>query len=254
MTQIWTFAIFGFCLWSLRPVRSTRCLSCQGLIGSTCESVTSEVECPHTHDSCFTVTRTMDYPGIGRYVEVLKNCSILQDCWFIGNASCDNAAHRFVNSCSIDCCIGDLCNNKTVQITQNSTTRVITHTSTVFEKGTNLKREVTHIGATPKARQAPRFTSGVFLTKRKATHAPTETSGIPMMTSGSSTQSQSNLNDKAFASWTSQKCQVSISSGNITTTDSSREVRAVPNNSKGLWSQLLTQVLMVPLGIIYGRF
>lgn len=237
----------------LYAVLSIRCFSCQGLIGSTCESVTGEVECPQTHDSCFTVTRNMDYPGIGRYVEVLKNCSILQDCWFIGNVSCDNA-YGFVNSCSIDCCIGDLCNNKTVQITQNSTTRVITHTSTDFAKGTNLKREVTHTGATPKATQAPRFTSGVSLTKRKATHAPRETSRIPMMTSVSSTQSQSTLTEKAFASWTSQKSQVSISSSNITTNDLSREVRAVPNHSKGLWSHLLTQVLMLALGIIYERF
>ena len=215
---------------------STRCFSCKGLIGSTCESVTTEVECPQAYDSCFTVTRIMDYPDIGRYVEVIKNCSILQDCCFNGNVLCDNS-YGFVNSCSIDCCVGDLCNNMTVQITLNSVAHVVTHTSADFAKRSNLEREVTNTGATTKATQTPMFTSG-----------------IPIMTAVSSTKHQSTLNDKAFTPWSSQRSQVSVSRSNITTNDSSHEVIAVPNHSKGLWSQLLTQVIMVAPGIIYERF
>lgn len=215
---------------------STRCFSCKGLIGSTCESVTTEVECPQAYDSCFTVTRIMDYPDIGRYVEVIKNCSILQDCCFNGNVLCDNS-YGFVNSCSIDCCVGDLCNNMTVQITLNSVAHVVTHTSADFAKRTNLEREVTNTGATTKATQTPMFTSG-----------------IPIMTAVSSTKHQSTLNDKASTPWSSQRSQVSVSRSNITTNDSSHEVIAVPNHSKGLWSQLLTQVIMVAPGIIYERF
>ena len=232
---------------------STRCFSCQGHLVSTCKSVTTEVECPQAYDSCFTVTRIMDYPEIGRYVEVIKNCSIRQDCRFNGNASCDNSS-GFVNSCSIDCCVGDLCNNMTVQITLNSVARVITHTSADFAKRTNLEREVTNTGATTKATQTPMFASGIPVMTRKATHALRVTSGIPIMTAVSSTQRQSTLNDKASTPWSSQRSPVSVSRSNITTNDSSHEVIAVPNHSKGLWSQLLTQVIMVAPGIIYERF
>lgn len=232
---------------------STRCFSCQGHLVSTCKSVTTEVECPQAYDSCFTVTRIMDYPEIGRYVEVIKNCSIRKDCRFNGNASCDNSS-GFVNSCSIDCCVGDLCNNMTVQITLNSVAHVVTHTSADFAKRTNLGREVTNTGATTKATQTPMFASGIPVMTRKATHALRVTSGIPIMTAVSSTQRRSTLNDKASTPWSSQRSQVSVSRSNITTNDSSHEVIAVPNHSKGLWSQLLTQVIMVAPGIIYERF
>ena len=232
---------------------STRCFSCQGHLVSTCKSVTTEVECPQAYDSCFTVTRIMDYPEIGRYVEVIKNCSIRKDCRFNGNASCDNSS-GFVNSCSIDCCVGDLCNNMTVQITLNSVAHVVTHTSADFAKRTNLGREVTNTGATTKATQTPMFASGIPVMTRKATHALRVTSGIPIMTVVSSTQRRSTLNDKASTPWSSQRSQVSVSRSNITTNDSSHEVIAVPNHSKGLWSQLLTQVIMVAPGIIYERF
>ena len=232
---------------------STRCFSCQGHLVSTCKSVTTEVECPQAYDSCFTVTRIMDYPEIGRYIEVIKNCSIRKDCRFNGNASCDNSS-GFVNSCSIDCCVGDLCNNMTVQITLNSVAHVVTHTSADFAKRTNLEREVTNTGATTKATQTPMFASGIPVMTRKATHALKVTSGIPIMTAVSSTQRRSTLNDKASTPWSSQRSQVSVSRSNITTNDSSHEVIAVPNHSKGLWSQLLTQVIMVAPGIIYERF
>ena len=232
---------------------STRCFSCQGHLVSTCKSVTTEVECPQAYDSCFTVTRIMDYPEIGRYIEVIKNCSIRKDCRFNGNASCDNSS-GFVNSCSIDCCVGDLCNNMTVQITLNSVAHVVTHTSADFAKRMNLEREVTNTGATTKATQTPMFTSGIPVMTRKAAHASRVPSGIPIMTAVSSTQRQSTLNGKAFTPWSSQRSQVSVSRSNITTNDSSHEVIAVPNHSKGLWSQLLTQVIMVAPGIIYERF
>ena len=105
---------------------SSRCYSCQGFLNTKCENASTEIECKPSgqlvYDSCFTVTRIMDYPFIGRFVEQIKNCSVLAHCSFLETLHCGNA-HGFVNACSIECCTGNLCNNKTVQLTRSSVTR-----------------------------------------------------------------------------------------------------------------------------------
>lgn len=106
---------------------SYRCFSCRGIIDTKCESDTSEIECPtHSHrvyDSCYTVIRIMDYPLVGRRIEVLKNCSVLAHCSLLETLWCDNS-YNFVNSCAIQCCTGDMCNNKTFQYNASSVTQV----------------------------------------------------------------------------------------------------------------------------------
>lgn len=171
----------------------------------------------------------MNYPIFGRRVEVIKNCTILQHCWFTRGLLCDDP-YGLISNCSIQCCKGDLCNNRTVQIAPSSVTRVVTHTSAV--KRTNITRVVTRATMTTMATRAPRLISGIHVTS-----------------SVSSTQSFT-PNDKTVTSWTSQRSQVAIFSSKITTNESSFGVKAVSSHAKRFLSQLSILMSIIASGII----
>ena len=222
------------------PAWSLRCFSCEGLIDTKCESITTEIECPNNeqevYDSCYTVKRSMDYPIIGRRVEVSKNCSVLAQCSFLETLICDNF-YGFINSCSIQCCAGDLCNNKTFQY---STTSVKPPNFGTVERRVNVTR-------------------GVM--SNNGTRMPDDTSEITM-TSSISSMRNSMPSEKALTSWTSattswtsQKSQGTIFSSARPSIEATVEVKAISGDAKKICVKLPVVMLMTILvsGINYHR-
>lgn len=223
------------------PAWSLRCFSCKGVIDTKCESGTTEIECPtngrQVYDSCYTVKRIVDYPVIGRRVEVSKNCSVLAHCSFIESVLCDNF-YRFINSCSIQCCTGDLCNNKTFQYGTTSLTP------------TNFGSAETRVNVTR------------TVMSNNATRIPDVTSEITMTSSVSSIRnsitSEKALTSwtSALTSWTSQKSQVAIFSSAPPAIEPTVEVKAGSGDAKRICIKLSVLMLMTILvfGINYERF
>lgn len=108
-------------------VLSMKCFSCHGNLINSCANTTSEIECQPSgslsYDSCFTVTKTSEYPLIGRRVEKTKNCSVLKDCGFLQSLHCHNKS-GFIENCFIKCCTGNLCNDNTVKQVKSPVTRL----------------------------------------------------------------------------------------------------------------------------------
>lgn len=210
---------------------SIKCFSCVGILDTKCENASTEVECKPSgqlvYDSCYTVQRIMDYPLIGRRMEQIKNCSVLADCGFLETLLCENT-YGFINSCSIQCCTGNLCNNKTFQLTQGSVTRG------------NLKSTVTRTNFTRA------ITSHVTLTRK-----PGLTSGISMTSSPSITRISKTTKTSMRTSWTSVKSQHVLSSSTHalpTTKAPSADVEAVCANANRFIFQLRFLLLMAILG------
>ncbi|KAJ7353853.1 hypothetical protein OS493_032128 [Desmophyllum pertusum] len=88
MGRLWTIASLLCCSLLFSPAMSIKCFSCIGIIDTKCESRTTEVECHPTgqliYDSCYTVTKIMDYPLIGRRVELLKKLFCFGTLWVLG--------------------------------------------------------------------------------------------------------------------------------------------------------------------------
>lgn len=211
---------------------SVRCFSCLGLINTKCESETTEIECPsrpsglRVYDSCYTVTRTMDYPIFGRRLEVLKNCTVLAHCSFIGKVLCDNS-YNFINSCSIQCCIGDLCNNKTFQYGPSSVTR---QSIMSVETRTKVTRSITRATMSNNATRTRELTSGI-----------TTTSSVLSI--------QSTIAyERAVTSWTSAKDQEPTLSSVTPAIEPTVEVRAVSGDATRIYVQLPVLLLMMTLG------
>lgn len=229
---IFEWSIIDICVISdvfvliLPTAMSIKCFSCIGIIDTKCESRTTEVECHPTgqliYDSCYTVTKIMDYPLIGRRVELLKNCSVLAHCGFLEQLECDNH-YGLIDNCSIQCCTGDLCNNETYQYNTTSVTR---------EKVT---RTVTRA-----------------ITTNEATRAPELTSAISMTSSEISTTTD---HERALTSWTSETGQVAIFSSAIPTIEPAVKVNAISGDAKRILVQPPVLMLMVILGsgISYER-
>jgi len=177
----------------------------------------------------------MDYPLIGRRMEVLKNCSVLAQCSFLETLICSNF-HGLINSCSGQCCTGDLCNNKTFQYSATSVTPM----------SFGIVQTRSHITRT--------------IVTSNATRMPYDTSEITMTSSVSSIRN-SMSSEKALTSWTSaatfwtlQKSQGAIlSSAPIETTV---EAAAVSGHSKRICAKLPVLVLITILvsGINSCRF
>ena len=229
MSRELTIFIYSFPAWSLR------CFSCEGLIDTKCESSTTEIECPkgqQVYDSCYTVKRFMDYPIIGRRMEVLKNCSVLAHCSFLGTLLCDNY-YGFTNSCSIQCCTGDLCNNNTFQYSTNS---VKPTNFGIVETRVNITRTVISNNASrkPDERSEITMTSSLSMSSEKA------------LTSWTS----------AATSWTSQKSQVAIFSSGRPAIEPTVEVITVSGYARRICVKLSVLMVMTILvfGINYNRF
>lgn len=217
---------------------SLRCFSCRGIFDTKCESVTTEIECPSNgqvvYDSCYTVTKVMDYPVFGRRVEVLKNCSVLADCSFLESLLCNNV-YNLINSCSIQCCTGDLCNNKTIQNSASSTTRGSTAS---VETRANVTQTVTRANIT---RTATRATMS-----NNATRTPELTSGINMTSTAPSIRSSTSF-ERAVTSWTSAKSQEAMFSSASPAFEPTVHVRAVSGSTKRIYVQLPVLLLMTIL-------
>lgn len=196
--------------------QSIRCLSCQGVLNTKCENTSTEIECKPSgqlvYDSCYTVTRIMDYPFIGRIVENIKNCSVLAHCTFLETLQCDNT-YGFVNACSIQCCTGNLCNNKTLQPTRSSVTR-----------GTN----VSIASAIACANITRAITSHVKLTRALKISLP------PSSTTRISKPTKTNIS----SSWTFVKTQRVLFSGSLRTTQANTDkVQAVSSSGNIVFIQ-----------------
>lgn len=195
-----------------------------------CESVTTEIECPTNgqvvYDSCYTVTKVMDYPVFGRRVEVLKNCSVLADCSFLESLLCNNF-YNLINSCSIQCCTGDLCNNKTIQYSASSTTRGSTAS---VKTRANATRTVTRVTMSNNATPTPELTSGINMT-----------SSVPLIRS-------TITHERALPSWTSAKGQEAMFSSASPAIEPTVQVRAVSGSAKRIYVHLPSLLLMTILG------
>lgn len=132
-------------------VLSMKCFSCQGNLFNSCENTTSEIECQpsgsRSYDSCFTVTKTSDFPLIGRRVETIKNCSVLKDCGFLQSLYCYNHS-GIVENCFIKCCTGNLCNDNTLKHVESPVTRLNFITTITYPSLTRATRSQVTI-ATP---------------------------------------------------------------------------------------------------------
>ena len=185
-------------------------------------------------DSCYTVKRIMDYPIIGKRMEVLKNCSVLAQCSFLETLICNNS-DGLINSCSGQCCTGDLCNNKTFQYTVTSVTPT---NFGIVERRSNITRTIV---------------------SSNATRMPDDTYEITMTSSVSSIRN-SMSSEKLLKSWTSattfwtQESQGALFSS--AAIEPTVEATAVSGYAKRICAKLLVLVLMTILvsGINYYRF
>lgn len=234
MTRLWkgAFVSLWCCIWLSSLAWSLRCFSCTGLIDTKCESDTTEIECPSNEqqvfDSCYTVKRSMDYPIIGRRVEVLKNCSVLAQCSFLETLICDNF-YGFINSCSIQCCTGDLCNNKTFQY---STTSVKPTNFGIVETRVNVTRGVTSNNAT----RMPDDTSEI-----------TPTSSVSLIRKSLSSKKAMTSWTSATTSWTSQENQGAIFSSARPAIEATVEATAASGDAKRICVKLPVVMLMTIL-------
>lgn len=239
MARLWkgVFVSLWCCIWLSSLAWSLRCFSCEGLIDTKCESDTTEIECPsneQVHDSCYTVKRTMDYPIIGRRVEVLKNCSVLAHCSFLETLICDNS-YGFINSCSIQCCTGDLCNNKTFQY---STTSVKPTNFGTVETRVNVTRGVMSNNSTRMSDDTSKITM---------------TSSVSSMRNSMSSEKALTSGTSATTSWTSQESQVVIFSSARPAIEATVEVTEVSGDATRICVKLPVVMLMTVLvsGINY---
>ena len=177
----------------------------------------------------------MDYPIIGRRVEVLKNCSVLAQCSFLETLICDNF-YGFINSCSIQCCTGDLCNNKTYQY---RTTSVKPTNFGTVEACVNVTRGVVSINAT----RMPDDTSEI-----------TMTSSVSSIRNSLSSEKALTSWTSATTSWTSQESQGAISTRPAI--EATFGVIAVSGDAKRIYVKLPVVMLMTILvsGFNYHRF
>ena len=168
---------------------------------------------------------------------MIKNCSVLAHCSFLGSLMCGNL-YGFTNSCSIQCCTGDLCNNKTF------------HYSTTSATATNFGIVETRVNITRTVKS------------NNATRKPDERSEIPMTSSVSLIQS-SMSSEKALTSWTSatiswtsQKSQVATFSSARPAIEPTVEVTAVSGYARRICVKLPVLIVMTILvfGINYNRF
>lgn len=177
----------------------------------------------------------MDYPLFGRRVEQIKNCSVLAYCGFLESMLCHNR-HGFVNSCSIECCTGNLCNKKTLQLAQSTVTPVtrVTYSSSITRA--NFTRVLTsHVTLT----RAPKLTSSIDVS--------------PSSISRNTERTKSNMR----TSWTSVKSQFVLFSSVLPTTKPvTVEVQLVCASANRFFIQLSVLLLMAFLGLgfnICGR-
>lgn len=179
----------------------------------------------------------MDYPLIGRRMEVIKNCSVLADCSFIGAVMCSNI-YGFVNSCSIQCCTGDLCNNKTFQY---STTSLTPTNFGILETRVNISRTVMPNNATRMPHKTPKITMSSSLSLSR-----NSVSSEKALTTWSS----------AATSWTSQKSQVAIFSSAPPVIEPTVGVTTVSGDAEKNSVKLIVLMSMTILvsGINYDRF
>jgi len=180
------------------------------------------------YDSCYTVKRIMDYPIIGRRTEVLKNCSVLAKCSFLETLICDNF-YGFINSCSIECCTGDLCNNKTFQYSKTSVTPT---NFGIVETRVNVTRTVVSNNATRK----PDDTSEI-----------TMTSTVSMIQNSMSFEKALTSWTSVTTSWTSQKSQGAIFSSARPAIEPTIEVKPVSGDAKSICVKLPVLMLMTIL-------
>ena len=168
---------------------------------------------------------------------MLKNCSVLAECSFLETLICDNF-YGFINSCSIQCCTGDLCNNMTYQYSKTSV------------KPTNFGTVETRVNVT----------QGVM--SNNTTRIPDDTSEITMTSSVSSVRN-SLSSEKAMTSWTSaatswtsQESQGAILSSARPDIEATFGVIAVSGDAKRIYVKLPVVMLMTILvsGINYHRF
>ena len=158
-------------------------------------------------------------------MEVLKNCSVLADCSFIGSLLCDNF-HKLINSCSIQCCTGELCNNKTYQYGPSPVTR-----GSIENAGTraNFTQTVTRATITDNASRTPQL------------------SGIGM-TSAVSWVRGTIAYERSFRSRTSAKSQEDVFSSAYPAMEPTVKVRALCGEAKRIYVLLPVLVLMTILG------
>ena len=214
---------------------SIRCFSCEGVLNTKCENTSTEIECKPSgqlvYDSCYTVTKIMDYPLIGRIVEKIKNCSVLAHCTFLETLLCDNK-HGFVNACSIQCCTGNLCNNNILQPTRSSVTR-----------GTR----VSLASSITRANITRAITSHVKLTRALKISVP------PSSTTQISKPTKTNIS----SCWTSVKTQSVLFSSSLRTTQANTDkVQVVSASGNVVFIQfhfLLLTATSLGSGIINHR-
>ena len=178
----------------------------------------------------------MDYPFIGRRVEVSKNCSVLAQCSFLETLMCDNF-YGFINSCSIQCCTGDLCNNKTFQY---STTSLTPTNVGIVETRVNVTRTIMSNNAT----RRPGERSEITLT-----------SSISSIRNTMSSEKALTSWTLATTSWTSPKSQVGIFNSTRPSIEPAVEATAVSGYAKRICAKLtvLMSMTILVFGINYDR-
>ena len=180
----------------------------------------------------------MDYPFIGRRMEVIKNCSVLADCSFIGAVMCSNI-YGFVNSCSIQCCTGDLCNNKTFQYTTTSTTPT---NYRILETRVNITSTVMQNNATRIPHKTPEITLS---------------SSLSLSRNSMSSEKALTSRSSATTAWTSQKSQVAIFSSAPPVIEPTVGVSTGSGDAEKISVSKLTVLMPMTVlvsGINYDRF